>query len=285
MRIVFVLALLVAGACAQGVNDAKSINVPECGQREFSNNMRYSPTSKIVGGQVAEQGDWKWMTMLKNNGGFFCGSSLINSNWLVTAAHCTSGKVASTLSAEIGLHDRNNQANEHWALTRKISRITNHASYSSILMRNDVAVLKLDTPVTYTFYIGPVCIDTMTHPFQATYADKYAMATGWGTLSSGGSVSPVLREVSLRLRTDVHCSAEAGSAIVHTPMMVCAGEKDDGKDTCQGDSGGPLVVPNPNNSGKWTLVGITSWGIGCGNVGVYTRVETYADWILENIQN
>ena len=53
----------------------------------------------------------------------------------------------------------------------------------------------------------------------------------------------------------------------------------------QGDSGGPLhcVVSKfgPNES-KYSVCGITSWGIGCGNKGfpgVNIRVEKYLDWI------
>ena len=40
--------------------------------------------------------------------------------------------------------------------------------------------------------------------------------------------------------------------------MICGGGY---LDTCQGDSGGPLIA---NIDGKFTLVGVTSWGKGCG---------------------
>ena len=43
--------------------------------------------------------------------------------------------------------------------------------------------------------------------------------------------------------------------------MICGGKK--GRDTCDGDSGGPLVA---EIDGKFTLVGVTSWGVGKGRI-------------------
>ena len=51
-----------------------------------------------------------------------------------------------------------------------------------------------------------------------------------------------------------------------------------GTDTCKGDSGGPLVCNI--QADQYTVVGITSWGIGCGtSMGVYTKVAAFVDWI------
>uniref|UniRef100_A0A8C0B7E1 Transmembrane serine protease 4 n=1 Tax=Buteo japonicus TaxID=224669 RepID=A0A8C0B7E1_9AVES len=63
-----------------------------------------------------------------------------------------------------------------------------------------------------------------------------------------------------------------------TEKMLCAGLPQGGVDTCQGDSGGPLLY-----SGRhWQVVGIVSWGQGCGTPstpGVYTSVRAYLNWI------
>ena len=64
------------------------------------------------------------------------------------------------------------------------------------------------------------------------------------------------------------------------PTMLCAGEN--GKDSCQGDSGGSLNCRH-KDSNKWELCGITSFGFQCSAAlpGVYTKVDTYLDWIEE----
>lgn len=66
--------------------------------------------------------------------------------------------------------------------------------------------------------------------------------------------------------------------------MICAGDSHGGwnKDTCQGDSGGPLQISHPKNICLFQVLGITSFGQGCGVIntpGVYTRVSYYLNWI------
>ncbi|KAJ8017997.1 Enteropeptidase [Holothuria leucospilota] len=73
-----------------------------------------------------------------------------------------------------------------------------------------------------------------------------------------------------------------GSASI-TENMICAGI--DEKSTCEGDSGGPLVCQEPD--GRWTLVGITSWGYLCGepeSPSVFVRVSKFLAYIESVIQ-
>lgn len=61
--------------------------------------------------------------------------------------------------------------------------------------------------------------------------------------------------------------------------MLCAGHKSGRHDACLGDSGGPLIILN---QGKWTLIGITSAGFGCGEPrqpGIYHKIPVTAQWI------
>lgn len=73
-----------------------------------------------------------------------------------------------------------------------------------------------------------------------------------------------------------------------TSGMVCAGYLSGGVDTCQGDSGGPLVCQVSDDGRRHALMGLTSWGYGCGRAnrpGVYTKVVEYLDWIVERMTN
>jgi secreted trypsin-like serine protease len=233
--------------------------------------------SKIVGGTQANKGDWGWQVAFKIFGSLACGGSVININWVVTAAHCiVYGPTASYYSVDIGLNDRNNP--DSWSISRKIQKVIVHESYSDRSLRNDIALVKLQYSVqfdTTNYRITPVCIPDGSED----YANRDGWVTGYGTLYSGGSVSRYLRQVSLPVKSTSYCESRFG---VDSSTQVCAGVSGLGKDTCQGDSGGPLVVKS--TTGRWHLVGLTSYGPNpCGEGGVYTRLSGFNNWIVKNL--
>merc|ERR1712226_908551 len=93
---------------------------------------------------------------------------------------------------------------------------------------------------------------------STSYENLDAVVSGWGTLSSGGSTSSVLREVIVRTMSNSQCTRNTayGSGDI-TSRMLCASNP--GKDACQGDSGGPLVT---ETGSFYTLIGVVSWGQG-----------------------
>jgi trypsin len=118
-----------------------------------------------------------------------------------------------------------------------------------------------------------------------------ARILGWGVTSEGGTGSNVLREAQVPIVSDQDCGTAFGDSYVPAEM-TCAGLPGGGVDSCEVacrrrtvpasgasliklDSGGPLVA-------NGHLIGITSWGIGCGrpgSPGVYTRLSSYADLV------
>jgi trypsin len=110
---------------------------------------------------------------------------------------------------------------------------------------------------------------------EAPTAGTAAVVTGWGRLSYEGTYPSKLQQVQVTIVDANKCNSLYWMYGPVTPRMICAGVPEGGKDSCQGDSGGPLV-----SEGK--LVGIVSWGIGCGDKnfpGVYVDVSALRSWI------
>lgn len=279
MKGLIIFVAILATALARDT----TVNPSQCGVR-LNNNKHVGQPDKVVGGSPATPGDWGWQITMNYNGRLMCGGSLLNTEWILSAAHCTDRRTnPSPYTILVGAHNRYSM--ESWAVSRKVSKVINHKSYSSSTMQHDISMLKLASPVTYSKYIVPACVSEPS--CDNIYPGQTAYATGWGTTSSGGSTSSVLREVALLYLTDSRCKQKYSS--VNSAVAICAGDNHEYADTCQGDSGGPLVNLHPSNApvlaGKWVLTGITSWGYGCGSGGVYTRVSYYKNWIQNNMNS
>ena len=271
MRGLIILAVLFVSTYAQQPGDEFQLNPSNCGLR-FNQQLR--DDHKVVGGNKAHPQDWGWQVALNASGRMICGGSLINSRWVLTAAHCVYGYTNPTrYSVDLGVHDRQNL--ESWATTRQVEKVIYHESYSSSQIKNDVALLKLSSPVTYSKEIVPVCVAKG----DVDYSHAPTFATGFGSLYSGGGVHRYLMEVEMSILSQARCSQKYPSH--QSAIELCAGDNE-GKDTCQGDSGGPLVVQHADDQ-KWYSVGVTSWGYGCGNGGVYARTSAFYQWIATKV--
>lgn len=236
---------------------------------------------RIVGGNTTQMGEWPWIAGLFNAGRHLCGGSLIDDRHILTAAHCvaqmTSWDVA-RLTVRLGDYDIRTP-NEVKHVERRVKRVVRHRGFDMRTLYNDVAILTLDQPVQFTETIRPICL-----PAGAKlYFDQMGTVIGWGSIREGGPAPGKLQQVTIPIWKNSYCKQKYGSfapgGIVES--FLCAGQAD--KDSCSGDSGGPLMV----NDGRWTQVGIVSWGIGCGKgqfPGVYTRVTHFLPWIYKNLK-
>ncbi|XP_050968027.1 trypsin-1 [Labeo rohita] len=238
--------------------------------------------TRIVGGVNAPDGSWPWQVSLHstNFGGHICGGSLINNEYVLTAAHCLPGASASSLRVYLGRRTQGgSNPNE---ISRTVRTIIVHPYYNSNTNDNDIALLRLSSTVTFNNYIRPVCLAAQSSVFSAGTS---SWITGWGDIRAGVSLpSPgILQETVVPVVDNVQCNNLLGSGSV-TSNMMCAGLLQGGKDTCQGDSGGPMVS---RQCTVWVQSGITSWGYGCADPnapGVYTRVSQYQTWITSQIR-
>ena len=110
---------------------------------------------------------------------------------------------------------------------------------------------------------------------------------GWGAMESDGAAATELMTVDLQVISNEDCeNAEYGGNNYNRMIyddMICT-TSNGGQDACQGDSGGPLIIRDDNGPGGDIIVGVVSWGIGCGVMpGVYSRASMGYDWIRSTV--
>ncbi|XP_075979943.1 transmembrane protease serine 9-like [Anticarsia gemmatalis] len=262
-----------------------------------------SPVVGVIGGHSTERGQYPHMGAIgwkAVTGGwkFLCGSSLISSKFVLTAAHCTRASQRDTTLADVepkivrlGNKDIGD-GKEHVGPAPydvDIIKIIAHPNYNSPKQYFDIALMELARDVVFSVDIQPACLWTQRN--FSTYSTK-AEVTGWGVTQSGAQqTSSKLLAASVDIISFTKCD-DLLSTWCHRNWcglqdhQVCAGKLNGGVDACQGDSGGPLSVKIPlpisDQGSMHYIVGVTSFGIGCALPdlpGVYTRVSSFVDWI------
>lgn len=244
----------------------------------------------IVGGAPADPGEWPWQVALVGGtttdlyNGQFCGGSLVAPQWVVTAAHCVYDDPASAVDVVAGIYDLEPPTSGRQR--RDVIKIIVHPNYNSNTHNNDIALLKMKTPITVG---GTGASKTGIVPLvpasSGDLAGVNSWVTGWGATEAQPNYPTELREVQIPIISNTLCNDVNHYNGDITSSMMCAGFELGGKDSCQGDSGGPLVV---DTGSGWQLAGIVSWGQGCadpGFYGVYTRVSVFTSWVNSYIQS
>ncbi|KAK7085560.1 hypothetical protein SK128_006624 [Halocaridina rubra] len=235
--------------------------------------------SRIVGGQESGINEWPWQVGLEYvpNMAIICGATLISTQWVLTAAHCVQQFAIQDLKLRLGEHDKTSNHESAYTIEKTIEHVVIHPEFDALSIDNNIALLKMDTPVTLNDGIRPICL-----PFSyvsENLSGQVGTVTGWGTTQFEGNLSNVLREVEVPILTTSECMQYTFNTITITDNMICTYEE--GKDACQGDSGGPLQWKKNN---RWYLMGLVSMGEGCANVnspGVYSKITNYLNWIQQ----
>ncbi|XP_041952915.1 chymotrypsin-like elastase family member 2A isoform X2 [Alosa sapidissima] len=240
--------------------------------------------TRVVGGVDARAHSWPWQISLQytRNGNWYhtCGGTLISADWVLTAAHCISS--SNTYRVALGKHDLT--VTEEAAQFINAAKIIEHENYNILLSRNDIALIKLQTPVTVSHTIMPACLPDAGHVLDHDFP---CYVTGWGRLWTDGPGADVLQQALLPVVDHATCSQSDWWSVLATDDMVCAGG--DGQVAgCNGDSGGPLNCQSPD--GSWEVHGVVSFGSGTGcNVHqkptVFMQVSSYIDWINATVAN
>ncbi|XP_054145421.1 coagulation factor IX [Melozone crissalis] len=235
--------------------------------------------TRVVGGSDSMKGEVPWQVLLVNSQGVgFCGATIINEKWLVTAAHCLKPGFTHNLTAVAGEHDV--RSDDHTEQLRKVVRLLPHPTYNASIneYHNDIALLELERPLTLNSYVTPVCLGSREFT-NALLKQGVGTVSGWGRVLFRGRTATTLQVLRVPFVDRPTCLKSTSTSILQN--MFCAGFPSGGRDTCEGDSGGPYTT---EIEGTWFLTGITSWGEECalpGKYGIYTRVSKYVKWIKQ----
>jgi len=281
--------------------------------------MSPTATPRVVGGSTATPHDYPWLVSLQQTytvgtaqyGSHMCGGTLVDEEWVLTAAHCvdTLSTTPANLAVMVHRHDLSLSLAADHACTEVIAvdLIEMHPDYadeedaSTGLLSNDMALLHLvrtpacaiELPTLDWFWSGNTASGT-----SATVA-------GWGGTEVAQSPDDYnqypdeLVEATLTVVGRTSCLQQIGysssaaleTTLIPTAYALCAGgAANPGADACFGDSGGPLfreaaAAPLSSSTG-YVILGVVSYGYGCaiGYPGVFMRVAGYRDWIMTHLE-
>lgn len=243
----------------------------------------YGP--KIVGGQDATIEEFPWQVALTDGTSQFCGGSIIDARWILTAAHCATPTLT---------HIRAGVTNKTDSATGQDIPVLRQILHPAYEVKNpsdsDIMLLELASPLNLS---GPKAkaIPIMTAQAAASGIQNpgvNALISGWGALSSGGTAPDILQKATVPIVANEEAALNYAANPNYGPgyitaKMIAAGYLGVGNiDACQGDSGGPLVVSDNTSALGYRLAGVTSFGEGCASpdyMGIYTRVSKFEIWI------
>ncbi|XP_063985535.1 CLIP domain-containing serine protease B4-like [Diachasmimorpha longicaudata] len=260
---------------------------------------------RIIGGNKTGVFDYPWMALIAyqiNNKQieFRCGGSVINSRYILTAAHCVTQlpSALTVFGVRVGEHDLRTERDcnkdadglESDCAERYqdfgIEEIHFHSGFTKSVLQDDIGLIRVNSMIDFRpVNARPICLPIGD---AATHHQKKVTVTGWGATENGPRSQDLL-QVKLTLVSNEECAKAYKKNTVISYKQLCAGGTDH-KDSCLGDSGGPLQALSIYNkmNVRFVQYGIVSFGTkNCGiegYPGVYTRLVYYIDWILDRLR-
>ncbi|XP_028627598.1 complement factor D isoform X2 [Grammomys surdaster] len=231
------------------------------------------PRGRILGGQEAEAHARPYMASVQVNGTHVCGGTLVDEQWVLSAAHCMDGvTIDDIVQVLLGAHSLS--IPEPYKQLYDVQSVVPHPGSRPDSLEDDLLLLKLSQNVSLGPHVRPLPLQSEDREvIPGTLCD----VAGWGVVTHAGRRPDVLQHLTMSIMDRNTCNLRTHHDGAVTKNMMCA--ESNRRDTCRGDSGSPLVCRD-------VVEGVVTWGSRvCGNrrkPGVFIRVATYMTWI-ENI--
>uniref|UniRef100_A0A0K8U084 Lectizyme n=1 Tax=Bactrocera latifrons TaxID=174628 RepID=A0A0K8U084_BACLA len=233
---------------------------------------------RVVGGTAAAAESAPYIVSFQQSDVHYCAGSILNANWVLTAAHCLTSK-SQVLSSQLIAGTNNVNGAASTTQKRAISSYVIHDLYTGGIAPYDIGLVYTATAFQWTAAVKAINLPSP-NVVPTGKADLY----GWGSTSTTSVPSyPSELQVAknIPIISESACVKALGSKGVDVHSTnICTGPLTGGIGICTSDSGGPLVQ---TQNGKTTLIGIVSWGkVPCGqpnSPSVYVQVSDFISWI------
>jgi len=273
----------------------------ECGKRNYP-----APVSGLNYGE-SSPGEFPWTCLILNTNNDFLGTCAIvpersdnklfsGTRKILTAAHNLKNiRNAAELKIRVGEYRADGFSSPEVIRHEEysVSRFLRHHQYDAKRLDNDIAVIRVDRNINLNHrYVNAACLPQCNGQFDYQFNNgtgTRCWVAGWGKDEINGDFQFVQHKVDVPIVERNRCNLAlkqklneqqfgVGDRFNLSPSELCAGTET-GKDACTGDGGSPLVCQA--SSGRWTVVGLVSWGIGCATEvpGVYVNVAYFQRWI------
>ncbi|XP_070496149.1 chymotrypsin-1-like [Chironomus tepperi] len=225
--------------------------------------------SNIVGGSDAKQGSAPYQVSLQlGKGRHNCGGAIIDSRFILTAAHCLEKHKPNDYVIMAG-SNKISEGSVYYTPEKFII----HNSYDMPEYHNDIALIRLKEKIQFTDNIQQIEYESSEVP-----VDEKITLTGWGRLNKDGPGSDNLQEIQLTHISYEKCKESHKDAV--GDGHLCTYNKV-GEGTCNADSGSPLTY-------KGKLVAVVNFGTSVCALGIpdaHAKIAYYNEWIRTNMEN